>query len=165
MMQHRYYMGKSFGRAAVVTYSVSVAIFILGCIVYSLYFVNVSKDVWVAIFSIVCVAVLLLERKLFRGARAAIYYELSDEGLLYRGIKNMKKLYRWEDFTQIETERFVYDRLCNIRFTCGGETFIINKYIEDPCGLACEIMDRIEPYVSVNPEIKKKMAALSGISM
>ncbi len=164
-MQRRYYMGKSFKRAEVVTYSLSVAIFILGCIVYSIYFVNVSKDAWIAIFSVVCAVVLLLERKAFGAAKDSVYYELNDAGLICKGLKDAKKLYRWEDFTHVEAERFVYDRLCNLRFTCGGETFVINKYIEDPCGLACEIIDRIDAHVAVDPEIKKKMSALSGISM
>ena len=104
-----------------------------------------------------------MERYLFQKAKVAVYYEITDKGLIYHGFGNVENCYPWKDFTRVYTERFVYDSLCNVRFVCGGKTIIINKYIDDPCELAYRMIYRIKTYIDVDPEITKRMKTLSGI--
>lgn len=162
-MQHKYYMGKSFSKATITTYTISVTVFILGAIFYSIYFTSVSPTTWTIVFTVLGVLVLLLERHFFHIARESIYYQITDQGLVYHGFGNVENCYAWKDFTEVYTERFVYDSLCNVRFVCGGKTIIINKYIDDPCELAYKIIYRVKPHVDVDQEITKRMKTLSGI--
>lgn len=164
-MSAKYHLGKSFGRAARLSYALTVIICIQGALIYNYLFPKVPVAAVAVMFLVIAVICIAAEKWIFDLARKDIYYYPSEKGLLVHGFGNAAQLYPYEEITEVFEERFVYNSVCNVRFRSGEKVIKLNRYLDDPCGLALEIIHRLPDTVAVDPALIKKLRALSGISV
>ena len=163
-MSAKYHLGNTFGRAARLSYGLTVIICIQGAFIYNYLFPKVPVPAVAVMFLMIAVICAAAEKWAFDHARKDIYYFLSEKGLLVHGFGDAAQLYPYDEITEVFEERFVYNSVCNVRFRCGEKVIKLNRYLDDPCGLALEIIKRLPDTVPVDPSLIRKLEALSGIT-
>lgn len=163
MPQRHYRLGKRFNRYAVALKVLTAALFFCFYFIY-LYVFTIDPRLLFLIFLIACTACIWAEGRGADKLRQGIYYTVEADRLVYHQLKR-ELAFKWSDFTAVYRDEFSLRDLCHTRFRLGEKVLKLNSYLDDPCGLAWDIICHIEPYVKVSEEIRKEAAALSGVRL
>ena len=99
----------------------------------------------------------------FSGKYAAgVRYTVTAEGLA--AVQGKKEhLYRWEDFSGAKLEEFRFRGVFPVVFQIAGKAIMLNQYVDDLCGLTCEIFEKIAPYAALAPDLAKRAEDMRGV--
>ncbi|MEA4934111.1 MAG: hypothetical protein VB071_11130 [Lawsonibacter sp.] len=76
-----------------------------------------------------------------------------------------ERRYPWKTFTSVQmdsTREYRLGTVVPVSFGVGEDLLTLNQHVGDLYGLTDEIIRHIEPYVSVDPELKKQIEAMKG---
>lgn len=93
---------------------------------------------------------------------AGVRCVLTEKGL--RVIQGKRELfYRWEEFSGAKMQEFRFHGAFPVAFQIAGKPVMLNQYLDDLCGLTCEIFERIAPYARLDPELIQRAEDLRGV--
>ena len=93
---------------------------------------------------------------------AGIRYVLTDDGLrVTRGRR--ESFYRWEEFSGASMKEFRFSGVFPVEFQIAGKSVMLNQYLDDLCGLTCEIFERIAPYARLEAKLVERAENLRGV--
>ncbi|MGE4276970.1 MAG: hypothetical protein AB7E30_07325 [Lawsonibacter sp.] len=93
-----------------------------------------------------------------------VCYRVGERELIV-GSGRTERRYPWEQFSSVQmdsTWAYGLGTLVPISFRVGEKTLKLNQCVGDLYQLTAEIIKHIEPYVSVDPELKTQIEALKG---
>ena len=93
---------------------------------------------------------------------ASVCYTPTRDGLLYTQGKR-ELLYRWEEFSGAKLEEFRFRGVFPVEFQVNGKPLMLNQNLDGLCELTSEILERIRPYASPDPELVKRAKDMSGV--
>ena len=161
-MEKKYFLGKRFNKIARFSYAITIILSIYGAAVYDYLFPNVSGKAAVILYLIWGAVCLFFEKILFDKARKKIFYVVTDKAFIIHGFGNSIKEYAYENITAVELERFKFDSLCPVKFVFGNLNLElkINSCLDDPCGVALEIIKNLPKRINVDKNLIEKLEAL-----
>ena len=112
------------------------------------------------------IAALVNKVTLYVFARYAgmICYRVGDRELIV-GSGQSEHRYPWEKFSSVQMDsagKYRLGTVVPVSFRVGNKALTLNQYVGDIYRLIDEILKHIEPYVSVDPELKKHVEAMKG---
>ena len=162
-MEKKYFLGRRFNKIARFSYAATVILSVYAAVIYDYLFPNVSGRAVMVLYLIWGMACLIAEKILFDRARKKIYYVLSEKFFTAHGFGNSVRGYALENITAVEEEKFSHD-ICKVKFLFGQEIELkINNCLDDPCGVALEIIGRLKKIknIEIEESIIEKLEALS----
>ncbi len=162
-MEKKYFLAKRFNKIARFTYAVTVILCLQGAVIYSYLFPNVSAHAVIILYSVWGAACLAIEKFIFSRSRKKICYIVSDKAFIVHGFGNTVREYAYENITGVVEEKFTYDNFCRVKFLFGelNLELKINRCLDDPCGVALEIIKRLPKRVKVDENLVKQLEAFS----
>ena len=163
-MEKKYFLGRRFNKIARFSYAITVILSVYAAVIYDYLFPNVSGRAVMILYLIWGMACLAAEKFLFDKARKKIYYVLTEKFFIVHGFGNSVREYALENITSVEEEKFSH-ALCPVKFLLGGNVELkINNCLDDPCGVALEIIENLKKLkdIEIEADLYEKLKALSA---
>lgn len=162
----QYRMGR---RLDALLYLAAAAVLVISFAFYFIYdFLFASVFPWLMglplalIFLGTDLALILAARLAVRKVRAEVFYRLTPGALEYTVFGRTSK-YPWSSFSAARLGRVSPGAVCPVSFTVRGRELRLNPYTEQVWSLAREILDRIGPGAQIEPGLREKADAMSGL--
>lgn len=112
------------------------------------------------------IAALVAKATLYVSGRYAgmVCCRVGDRELIV-GTGRSEHRYLWEKFSSVQMDfsgKYRLGTIVPISFRVGQKFLTLNQYVGDIYRLTDEILKHIEPYVSVDPELKRQIEVLKG---
>lgn len=161
MQEKKYSLGKRFNKLARFSYAVTIILCFYGAAIYDYLFPNVSGRAVMILYFLWGAGCVALERFLFDKAREKISYVVSAKSFTAYGFGDARREYVYENITEVVQEKFSLDSLCPVKFLFGNLNLElkINPCLDDPCGVALEIIKRLPKNVNVEKDLIEKLEA------
>ena len=162
-MEKKYFLGRRFNKIVRFSYAATVILCVYAAVIYDYLFPNVSGRAVMILYLIWGAVCLVAEKIIFDKSRKKIFYVLTDRAFVAHGFGNSVREYALENITAAEEEKFSHN-ICRVKFLFGNLAELrINNCLDDPCGVALEIIGRLKKIknIGIEESLIEKLEALS----
>lgn len=115
-----------------------------------------------AIFATVDLLLCYTLHRLIKHYRVSNYYQVFPDRLVHNNGRGGAREYNWRDFSEAYRDKMQLNAYCPITFIVKGERLKLNQYTEDIYDLALSILDHIAPYLELDEELRRQVAAMAN---
>lgn len=165
-MEKTYRIGRRFRKLQYVSVVVNCLIVFGFYFIYRFIFADASPQFVGAplalLFVLLGAVVARLTLSAWKKYAASIRCVLTENGL--RVVQGKRELfYRWEEFSGAKMQEFRFHGAFPVVFQVAGNSVMLNQYLDDLCGLTCEVFEQIAPYAQLDPALVKRAEDLCGV--
>ena len=158
-------LGKKFNKQKYLSMSIVTIVIFAYYIIYDYLFVskNISSiggNVMLLLFIVIEIVVMVGIAIFFDLKKKNYYYTIDLEKLIKFDGKSEIRYY-WKDFEKVFEDKFTLVSICPITYQVCGKKLSINPYIDNLPQLHKHILDHIEKYVDVSPNLKSYLEGIS----
>lgn len=156
-MKQVYRLGKRFQNGLKLCYALVLAVVFVFYFIYRAWLGTAFPDFvgtpLACIFLLLGALFVFLVSKGGRWLYNGIWYEVTDESLVYVSGKN-RRVYRWTEFQKAELARFQDMLPLPVEFTVAEQKVTLNQSVDSIYDLALQILERIRDTAEIDPKIQ-----------